>query len=257
MIAALDRIDAGIVRVERWIVAGMLAIMGFAVFLDVMHRVGTRTDSLLAHPLFVAIGASVLSVLAFRTRGSTQAVGKGIALGVALAALQAGFVRMMPNGLVWSQTLALGLTLWLGTMGASLAAYERRHLALDIGSKIWPPALAPKIAALGHLATALFCVAILFLSLRSLFGYELSGSHVPGHLDVWRDSEGAAGSLPGTAIPKWVVFLSIPYGMVVLAFRFTLEAAKTWSGLVQVGGDDTLHQLGIETDPATGAGSAP
>jgi len=257
VISALDRLDAAIVRAERFAVAGMLSVMGLVVFLDVFHRVSTRNESLLANPAFVAVAGSVVAVLGFRTRGADNAAAKGVGVGVGLAAAQFAFVRLVPNGLVWSQTLALGLTLWLGTMGASLAAHSRRHLALDIGSKLWPPSIAPKVAALGHVLTALFCVGILFLASRSLFGYSIDGSHVPGHIDVWRSSDGAAGTLSGTGIPKWAAFLSIPYGMTVLAFRFGLEAAKTWTGLVAVGGDDTLHQLGIEGDPATGAaGSA-
>ncbi len=243
MISALERLDGGIVRAERAVVAVLLAVMGLVVFLDVVHRVSTRTGSLLAHPAFVAVAAMVVAVLAFRTRAASNAVGKGVAVGLAVAGAQFAFVRLVPNGLVWSQSLALGLTLWLGTLGASLAAYERRHLALDVGSKIWPPSLAPKIAAFGHVLTAAFCLVILFFSVRSILGFEDSGSHVPGHFDVWK---GGAGMLAGTPIPKWAVFLSIPYGMVVLAFRFALEAVRTWLGLVEIGGDDTLHQLGIE-----------
>ena len=257
MIASLDRLDAAIVRAERGFVAVMLAAMGLVVFLDVMHRVATRVDSLLANPAFVGVAGAAVAALAFHTRGDARPAPKGLAFGLALALAQAAFVRLVPNGLVWSQSVALGLTLWLGTMGASLAAYERRHLALDIGAKLWPPAIAPKIAALGHLLTAAFCLGILYLAGRSLFGYPLDGSHVPGHFDVWRDSDGAAGTLSGTDIPKWVAFLSIPYGMAVLAFRFALESAKTWRGLVQVGGDDTLHQLGIDGDPQPGGGGAP
>ncbi len=248
MITALERLDDGIVKAERFAVAVLLAVMGFVVFLDVAHRVGTRIDSPLNNPVVVTIVGAVVASLAFRTRGSAHAVPKGIALGVTVALAQYAFVRVLPNGLVWSQTLALALTLWLGTMGASLAAYSRRHLALDIGSKIWPAALAGKVAAFGHLCTALFCLGILFLAIRSLVGFDLSGSHVPGHIDIWRQSGGAAGTLSGTALPKWFAFVSIPYGMAVLAFRFSLEAARTWTGRVAVGGDDTLHQLGITED---------
>lgn len=257
MIAALDRLDGAIVRAEKAVVAGLLGVMGLVVFLDVMHRVSTRTGSLLAHPAFVAVGGGIVAILAFRTRDAAHAVPKGIALGVALAGAQFAFVHLVPNGLVWSQTLALALTLWLGTMGASLAAHERRHLALDVGSKLWPASIVHRVTAVGHFLTAAFCVGLLFLAMRSILGYELDGTHIPGHLDVWRESDGAAGTLSGTGIPKWVASLSIPYGMIVLAFRFVLEGVKTWKGLVEVGGDDTLHQLGIEGDPVVGAGSAP
>jgi TRAP-type C4-dicarboxylate transport system permease small subunit len=77
----------------------------------------------------------------------------------------------------------------------------------------------------------------------------VDGAAVGGHLQVWSDSDGAAGVLPGTAIPKWAAVAAIPYGMAALAFRFTLEAWRTWTGrIVLDGGDDTLHQLGIDAE---------
>lgn len=234
--AAIRAFDALLLRVERAVVAAMLALMGLVVFLDVAYRVSTRTGSLLAEPVVVAGVGAVIGWLALRTRGTPQAFARGVGIGVALAAAQLVYVRVLPNGLVWSQTLALALTLWLGCIGASIAAHERRHLALDVGSKIWPPALAGRIAAMGHLATALFCVVLLGLGLRS----------VEAHLELWEQTDGAAGTLSGTAIPKWAAAAAIPYGMTVLAFRFLLEAWDTWTGRVAVGGDDTLHQLGIE-----------
>ncbi|MDP2315163.1 MAG: TRAP transporter small permease subunit [Pseudomonadota bacterium] len=251
MIGSLEKLDDLLVRGERFVVAALLSVMGLVVFLDVVHRVSTRVGSPLANPVVVTIVGGIVAILAFRTRGSSHAVPKGIALGVSLAIAQIAFVKALPNGLVWSQTLALALTLWLGTMGASLAAHARRHLALDIGSKLWPPAIAPKVAAVGHLCTAVFCVGLIFLAGRSLFGFDISGSHVPGHLDIWRDSSGAAGTLSGTGLPKWMAFVSIPYGMTVLAFRFSLEAVRTWTGRVAIGGDDTLHQLGITEEASS------
>ncbi|MFZ5482317.1 MAG: TRAP transporter small permease [Myxococcota bacterium] len=230
------RFDDALYAVEKAVVATILSVMGAVVFLDVAHRVSTRTDSLLAHPAFVAVVATVVAALALRTRGKPAWM--GIAVGVAVAGGQAAFVRLVPNGLVWSQTLALSLTLWMGLIGASLAAHERRHLALDIGSKLWPKHLAGKAAAVGHLATAAFCVGLLWLAWRSL----------DQHYADWASSEGAAGTLSGTAIPKWAATAAIPYGMLALGFRFSLEAYLTWTGKVQVGGDDTLHQLGIEEE---------
>lgn len=238
--AFLQRFDRGLLTIERGAVALMLAVMGIVVFLDVIHRVSTRTGSLLADPWFVGVASAVLAILAWRTRGEARAIGYGLAVGVGVTLAQALFVRALPNGLVWSQTLALALTLWLGCIGASIAAHERRHLALDVGSKLWPPALAPKVAAVGHLVTAAFCLLLLWLAARS----------VAQHVDLWQATEGAAGTLSGTAIPKWAAALAIPYGMAVLSFRFLLEAALTWTGAVALGGDDTLHQLGIDEEPS-------
>lgn len=262
MIALLDRVDLAILRVEKAVVAVMLAVMGLVVFLDVAHRVSTRQESWLGsgiplpflgegiHLPYLAFVATVVAGLALHTRGVSGAAWKGLLIALGIGAGQQIFIRVLPNGLVWSQTLALALTLWLGTIGASLAAYDRRHLALDIGSKLWPPSLAPKVAALGHVVTGLFCAGLFFLAWRSLFGYSLSGQHVPGHVDLWVDSGHVAGNLPGSDIPKWTAMAAIPYGMAVLSFRFLHEAYKTWTGQVPVGVDETLHQLGIDQEPS-------
>ncbi|MDP2307232.1 MAG: TRAP transporter small permease subunit [Pseudomonadota bacterium] len=240
MIAALERVDAAIVRAEQFLVATLLSVMGLVVFLDVVHRVSTREGSPLGNPLVIAVGGGLVAAAAFHTRGAANPVPKGLAVGVGLAGGQYLLLQLAPNGFIWSQTLALALTLWLGTMGASLATHTRRHLALDIGSKLWPPSIAPKVAAVGHLCTAAFCLVLVYLAGRSLFGFELHGQSVDGHF--------AGGTLSGTAIPKWAAMLSIPYGMIVIAFRFTLDAYRAWTGRLAVGGDDTLHLLGISED---------
>jgi TRAP-type C4-dicarboxylate transport system permease small subunit len=232
----IERFDDGLFRVEKAVVAAMLSVMGVVVFLDVIHRVSTRQGSLFASPIAVGAMATGVATLAFVTRGERRAPWKGLGAGLGLAVAQAVFIRVLPNGLVWSQVLALALTLWLGTIGASLAAHERRHLAMDLGSKIWPPSVAPKAAALGHVLTALFCAGV----------FLLAGRSVVAHWDNWAGTGGAGGNLSGSAIPLWTATLAIPYGMGVLAFRFGLEAWRTWTGRTPVGGDDTLHQLGID-----------
>lgn len=257
--SAVDALDGALVRAERAVAATMLAAMGGFVFLDVLHRVANRDGSLLGNPLVSGGAIAVLAMLAWRTRGQARWPLYGAVTGLAVTAAQELFVWLVPNGLVWSQTAALALTLWLGTIGASLAAHERRHLALDVGSKLWPPSVAPKVAAIGHLVTAAFCVALLWLGWRSVFGYNVDGVAVAGHLQTWSDSDGAAGVMPGTVIPKWAAVAAIPYGMAALTFRFCLEAWRTWTGRVALDGDDTLHQLGIdapEDDAPPDAGAA-
>jgi TRAP-type C4-dicarboxylate transport system permease small subunit len=238
MMKRLLQFDEALFRVERMVVAAMLGSMGLVVFLDVLHRVSTRGGSLLANPLVTGGVTALLGVFAMRTRGDSSGTGvaKGLGIGVGFAAAQVGFVQLVPNGLVWSQTLALALTLWLGLIGASLAAHDHRHLALDVGSKLWPPHIAPKVAALGHIVTAAFCVLVLVLGYRS----------TSQHIDLWEQTAHAGGTLSGTAIPKWFAAAAIPYGMLALSFRFTLEAIRTWTGDLPIGGDDTLRQLGIE-----------
>ncbi len=237
LLALLSRFDEALFQVERAVVATMLGCMGGIVFLDVCYRVSTRTGSLLANPLFVGGVAAIVGVLALRTRGDSSPAGlaKGAGIGVAVGLGQFAFVRLLPNGLVWSQTFALALTLWLGLVGASLAAHDGRHLALDVGTKLWPKDVAPKMVAIGHFVTAAFCLLLCYLGVRS----------TAEHYELWQATDHAGATLSGTGIPTWFATLAIPYGTLALAFRFKLEGIRTWRGEVEIGGDDTLKQLGI------------
>ncbi len=260
MIDPLLRFDAWLYRMEKRVVSTMLLVMGLVVFCDVVYRVSATAESPLvpdwieaalgaaAVPMWAAYVGGVAGVLAMRSRGDDDAELKGISVAWGFALLLALYVRVLPSGLVWSQTLALSLTLWMGMSGACLAAYQRRHLALDIGSKLWPAAMAPKAAAIGHFLTAAFCVLVLVLGWRSIFGVGEGETRIPGHLDTWTDSEMAAGTMTGTVIPKWFVMFSIPFGAAVLAFRFALQGVQVWSGREGLGGDDTLRQLGLEDE---------
>ena len=204
--ASLDRVDAAVARVERLVAAGMLALMGLAVFLSVVHRL----------------------------------VGSGLAR-------WAPDAPPLPTlGMDAAQPFALALTLWGGMIGASLAAHERRHLALDAGTKLWPEAARPWVAAVGHLVTAGFCVGMLWLAQRSIVE----------HVALWRDTGGAGGNLSGTAIPKWFAVAAVPWGMLTLSLRFLAEAWRSENGLIPVDADDTLHQLGIDAKDAPGGAAA-
>jgi TRAP-type C4-dicarboxylate transport system permease small subunit len=254
VIGLIERIDRLAYQSERRTVAAMMLAMGAIVFLDVAYRVSrTQTtlaqalesgrvadlvNALLANPVAIVVGGTLLGGLAFRTRGDSTPWLRGLALGAGAAGAQWALLVVFPNGLVWAQTVALALTLWLGLIGACLAAYDRRHLALDVGSKLWPEAWRPRVAAVGHAVTALFCLGILYLSLFS----------IRDHYDTWASSDHHGGTLTGLDVPKWAVFLAIPVAMLVLAARFGLEAAKTWLGLETDLGDETLHQLGIKAE---------
>lgn len=235
---AILRIDGLLFRLERGLAATLISLMGIVVFFDVAHRMSTRAGSLTASPYFVGSAAAILVALGLRTRGDGSVLWKSAVAGIAVGGGQPIFLHLFPNGLIWSQTFALSLTLWLGMLGASLAAHERRHLALDIGGRIWPEALRPKVAAVGHFVTAGFCGLLVILGTRSVIS----------HWELWTATEHAAGILSGLPIPKWAPAFAIPFGATMLSLRFLLEGVRTWTGDLKPAGDDTLHQLGIDTE---------
>ncbi len=234
-------------RAEQRFVALAMAVMGVVVFLDVVHRVASRPMSALTKAgVFLVLWGFSYGALRLRGVSKTaaslappQSVGKSLgfsfALTLGLYAFLWAFLTVLPNGLVWSQTLGLVLMLWVGVVGASLATAERRHLALDLGSKLWPKRALPYVQAVGNVVTAAFCLALAALAVWSL----------KDHWKDWRDTQGAGGVFAALPIPKWAAYLAIPTGFLAMAVRFFLQALDgAKKGTVEE--DDAMHLLGMK-----------
>ncbi|MCC6810014.1 MAG: TRAP transporter small permease [Deltaproteobacteria bacterium] len=243
-----NRLDRAIHTFEKRLTAACLVVMGAVVALDVAHRFWTRQQGLFArvygggdfasYASKLTGGAIVLAFVygALRTRGrsggfNTFARALGIVLG-AVVALEL-FVWILPNGLVWSQTLALALMLWVACLGASMAAFEHRHLALDLGSKLWPKKALPYAQAFGHLITGLFCAVLGVLAIYS----------IKAHFSDYVDTDGAGGIFAALPVPKWIAFMGMPVGFFVMAARFLAQTKHAFQGEVEE--DDPLQMLGL------------
>lgn len=242
-----------VLELEKKLCAVFMSIMGTVVFLDVIHRVASRERGLLNRwfgdaPWVGVTGTLMAMVLngllvfaALRARGQPPgARTAGLAAGIMVGAyaLLRVFLVVLPNGLVWSQTLGLVLMLWVGCIGASMAAAEHRHLALDLGSKLWPRKVLPYVQAVGHALTGGFCVVLALLSLVSL----------RSHFGDYVDTDGAGGTFAALPIPKWVAFTAIPVGFANMGIRFFAQMVDSLRGHVEE--DDPLQLLGLKADPA-------
>lgn len=227
-----DRIFA----VEQKFVALALAIMGVVVFFDVVHRVASRELTPAWQAVWFFAGLA-LAGGALQLRGHPKGL-KTWALAVGLVLATWAFLRLflflVPNGLVWSQTVGLVLMLWVGVIGASMATREHRHLALDLGSKLWPKKFLPRVQGLGNLVTSLFCLSLTLLACVSL----------RDHFRDWSQTDGAGGVFPALAIPKWIAFAGVPAGFCVMALRFFAQALESFRGKVEE--DDAMHMLGLD-----------
>jgi TRAP-type C4-dicarboxylate transport system permease small subunit len=222
-----------VARLERALIVGLLAVMAGAVFLDALHRVFSAQEGRLER-LLVALAPSVAAgavravvaplVLALATFGvsyaairSTRPEGRKArallaALGITagLAAATQLLVRGLPNGLVWSQQMALCLMLWVGLMGASLAARERGHIAFELAGKIWPARLRRPAEWLARVISAGF----------SLFLAVLAVAFTGEHYREWADSGGEAGLFEAFRVPRFVIYGFLPFPMTVMGLRF-------------------------------------
>ncbi len=218
---------------ERVLCAGLFMLMTAVMFVSVAHRIFSRQEGRLAAgliklgllpasqltgwvPALIQTGLVFgLSVLAFRTVARATpftvkaALGLGALTTLGLCLAVKAILVVLPNGLVWGPAVGLSCMLWLGFLGASLATHEKRHLALEMGEKIWPAGLQGPVRILAMMATAALCLFLLLLALLSVAAHHQSW--VVNHL---------TGNLLPTQIPKWVVFLVFPYGFFIMTFRF-------------------------------------
>ena len=193
------KIDRLVFRGERVFVVAALAVMSVVVFLDVVHRTFASDENkgvaafakLLSYfgqtiergdaayvslegwfPYalwlgFIGLGAFGIRTAKLRTKVSVPKSFAFSAVGVvAVYGLIRLFVVMMPNGLIWSQRLALVLTLWVGFVAASMCTHENKHLKVEAAQRAIPDSAKPYVVFLSALFTAAVCFSLMWLSTR-------------------------------------------------------------------------------------------
>lgn len=248
----MQKIDDAVAAVERVLLLVALAGMTLLVGLDVTQRTFSRpvgrTEALvawladvLAGPLsagaraaiegpvgsavFVVVGVGLFVAAAATMRGlaaeragaarpgfgGAVVVGAGAFVGCAVAVQL--LLLLFPSSVPGAQKFALGLMLWAGMLGASLATRERRHIVLDPIVKKLEGADKNRVAGLGGFVAGAFCFFIFVLGVLQL----------GGEVRDWSDGDGV-GVYPSLPIPMWIATLAIPATFLVMALRFWKNA---------------------------------
>jgi TRAP-type C4-dicarboxylate transport system permease small subunit len=240
----LARLESAVTAFERGLIVVLLALMASAVFLDALHRIFAarqgRLERLLVAllPGFLegaaraAIAPAILFLATFgvsygalRTRQAAQgsrarAAAIAALVTLALAAATQLLIRGLPNGLVWSQQMALCFMLWVGLAGASLATREHTHIVFEMAGKIWPRPLQRPIELLARLVAAGF----------SFFLAVLAAAHAREHYLEWTSSGGTAGLFEAFRVPRWTIFGFLPVPFTVMAVRFLSYGVRAPAG---------------------------
>jgi TRAP-type C4-dicarboxylate transport system permease small subunit len=250
------RIDHAVYRAERAVVVGALVLMSVVVFLDVVHRSFSGDESKLAQmvakvagwvgveipagssayaqlaaasPTVLFVGFSALTYFGIRSTKRATPISAPIAAVAAVAGVVVsyGLVRLLlvlvPNGLTWSQDVALVLTLWVGFVGASMCTYENRHLRVEAVQRFLPASIRPLVGLLSGLFTTLVCLGLFWVSVR----------YVAFHYQEYVDTEGQGGLFPGMSLPKFVGFWALPLAFGFMAVRFFVKALGALRGEVE------------------------
>ncbi len=210
----IRKIDAVWYTAERVVCGTMFLAMALLVFAAVVSDTfATRREWT---DVVVLFGFAYLAV---RTRevhpergGRKPGQVASLAIAALLTAVIGGavylYVECYPGGFVFAQKLALVMMLWVALLGASMATYERTHLALEMGEMLWPRRLLHVVKALAHGLTSAFCIALLVLSLEMVLHDRSTDERILGL--IW--------------MPLWVAVLIMPYTFAAMAVRMLAQS---------------------------------
>jgi TRAP-type C4-dicarboxylate transport system permease small subunit len=197
---------------ERWLCGLVFLFMALLVFGSVVSEAfGTRREWTDVVILFLVcfLGARTRAVKdgekawSYGMSLAVAAIATGVVIGGVFAA-----IHLLEGHSIMIQKLALVMMIWVALLGASMATYERSHLSLEMGEKIWPEKILHLVKAVGHGVTSAFCVGALLLSIDLVASQRHLGVKIED--TPW--------------LSLWQAFLVVPYAFGAMAVRFLAQA---------------------------------
>ena len=148
-----------------------------------------------------------------------------IAMMIGLAILKIVMRYVFSASLLWSDMMLQHLTLWLCFFGAALATCERRHISIDVLSRILPS----KYTRWTNLV--IDCLALVVVAILAYYGFLFLG-----------DEQTSETVLIGS-VPLWWAKTIIPFGFVLIGTHIVLQI-----GISLTGSGDTPDAVEGEAD---------
>ena len=127
---------------------------------------------------------------------------------VGLSFLQVVLRLCFASSLLWADIFLRHLVLWVGFLGAALAASSASHSAIDLVKKILPEKFRRPVHVLVHLCA---CAALILLSGAALRFFKDD-----------MDSNSILFTIGATAVPSYWMNVMIPVGFILLLLHFAL-----------------------------------
>jgi TRAP-type C4-dicarboxylate transport system permease small subunit len=126
---------------------------------------------------------------------------------ILLAPLQIVLRHGFGTGITWGDPVLRVMVLWLGLLGALAATRERRHITIDVISRLLPA----RARALADAVTSLFTAAV--------------SATLAFHAARFVVSEFRFGTVAFSGIPAWALESVIPFAFGIIALRSLLRCA--------------------------------
>ena len=139
--------------------------------------------------------------------------------------------------LTWAQELCIYMFVWMAKFGAAYGVRTGIHVGVDVLVVRLGKDNAKNVVLFGLLCGALFTAVI--GTLGASFVWELSGTDSRSN-----DLE----------VPKWIVYLAIPFGSYLMCFRF-LQVATAFFRTGELPHHDETHVEGLDDADAAALGA--
>lgn len=144
-----------------------------------------------------------------------------IAMLLGLAVLKIVMRYVFSASLLWSDMMLQHLTLWLCFLGAAVATCEKRHISIDVLSRILPE----KITRWSNLI--IDCLALIVIAILAYYGF------------IFLHDEQLSEAVLIGSVPLWWAKTIIPYGFVLIGVHVALHIGIHLTGREHV--SDTVE----------------
>lgn len=132
-----------------------------------------------------------------------------LSLLIILASTQILLRNLFDTGLVWVDPLLRVMVLWLGLIGASVAARENKHIQIDVLTRL----LSPRVFLIVQIAVYQFSAGVCLIIAWS------------GASWIQLDYQDQITSF--IAVPAWALEIIIPISFAIIGIRFFLHSIIT------------------------------
>lgn len=133
---------------------------------------------------------------------------------VLLAFIQVILRNVFAEGILWGDILLRHLVLWVGFIGASLATREEKHINIDLFTRFLSKGLKEFVRIITNIFAAFICAVLTYAAQNFVLDEKVMGT------TIFND------------IPVWYFQVIIPFGFMVMSFRFLVLALHNFSTLL-------------------------
>jgi TRAP-type C4-dicarboxylate transport system permease small subunit len=148
-----------------------------------------------------------------------------VAMMIGLAILEIVMRYGFNKNLLWKHLMLQNLTLWLCFLGAALASSEKKHISIDVLSRILPKNTTRYISYI------IDFLSLIVVSILAYYGF-----------DFLIEEQESTATLIGS-VPLWWAKIIIPIGFVLIGIHLVLQI-----GIHLFGGEHTQEDVEGESD---------